>query len=58
MFIFVERIGARDGFAKTKQGGTKFIKKSSVRIEIHNILIAGWITKQISTVVDWFKLRL
>lgn len=37
MFIFTEKIGKRNGSAKTKQGGITFIKMETVTILIWNL---------------------
>lgn len=52
MLLFVKSIGARNGSAKTKQGGIKFIKRYPVRNPIDNLEILGSLLNPISLVFD------
>lgn len=58
IFIYEERIGGRDGTSKTKQGGIKYIKRSPLRIPIHNMELVDGLLNPFSLVVDYFNIRL
>lgn len=56
MFMFTERIDARNGSCKTKQGVIKLIKRAPVQIPIHNVVMLDRLINTFALLADYFKL--